>query len=149
MARDSTSAPAARGPALTARAIFAVLALAALLALGLAQRLKDHKALIDSAVWSPAGRTFDPRTQTASFSFTPYYDDRVTVAIVSRASGRTVATVARNLPVVGWHRTAKLPWDGRTARGALAPPGDYEVSVHFTRLDRTTIVPELLLEVGR
>jgi hypothetical protein len=131
-----------------ARITFALLLLASVAALLLAQHLKDRHALIDSAAWTPAGHGFEPLTQTASFSFKPYYHDRLTVSIVSDRTGRVIAVVRRDMDVVGWQRTATIAWNGRTSSGAPAPPGYYGVEVHFARLDRTTIVPELTLEVA-
>ena len=143
--RDPTPPRATR----PARITFALLLVATPAALLVAQHLKSRHALVDSGAWSPAGRSFDAAGPPAKFSFKAYYDDEVTVSIVAQANGHVVAVVARDAPVTGYVRSTTFRWDGRTASGALAPAGDYEVEVHFARLDRTTIVPEIELEVGR
>jgi hypothetical protein len=124
-----------------------VLALAAVAALLIAQHLKHEQPLVDSAIWQPSASTFDPRTTGASVSFRAHYADDVSVSIVSTQTGRAVATIARGYAVVPWHRTKRLPWNGRTTSGALVPAGRYVVDIHFDRLDRTTQLPQASFDV--
>lgn len=134
-------------PAPLARIAVALLVLASLAALFIAQHLKDDGALVQAnAVWHPTGG-FDPRTATERFSFRTSYDDDVTVSILSSHTGRVVAVVARHLAVNKDARTAVLAWNGRTRSGALAPRGNYTAEVHFDRLDRTAPIPQLRFKV--
>jgi hypothetical protein len=132
-----------------ARVALALLALATAGALLIAQHLKTRTALAGSAIWRPSSGVFDPRTSTASFSFTSPYHDHVTVSIVSGETGRVVAVLARNYSVVPYRRTERFPWTGRTATGAFEPNGTYVVQVHFDRLDRTTQVPQASFDLMR
>lgn len=120
----------------------ALLAIATVVGLLVAQHLKDDPALIqaNAVVWSPSSGYFDPRHEVARVSFVTPYHDRLTVSVVSARSGKVVAVLARNYRKHGY-RSYFPPWNGRTSSGALAPPGNYAVSVRFAGLDRTTRVP--------
>ncbi len=131
-----------------ARIALALLALATVGALLIAQHLKHESPLLDSGVWQPNTRTFDPQIAHASVSFKPYYRDDVSVSVVSATTGAVVAVLAHGYPVIGYHRTESFPWNGRTADGHLAPPGKYFVDVHFDHLDRTTQIPQVVFRVG-
>jgi hypothetical protein len=126
-----------------------VLALATVGALLIAEHLKSEKALTTSAIWQPSAGVFDPQVSSASFSFTSPYADRVGVSVVSSATGRIVAVIARDYPLTRYHRTAQFQWSGRTSTGALEPNGRYVVQVHFDRRDRTTQVPQINFELSR
>jgi hypothetical protein len=128
-----------------ARIALALLVLATFAALLLAQHLKDEAPLVGSAAWKPVG-VFDPRSGDATLSFRTPYADRITVSIVSAQTGKVVAVLAHNLPEHGYTRQT-FPWDGRTASGAAAPSGYYEVAVHFARLNRTPLVPSLRVDL--
>lgn len=132
-----------------ARIALALLALATVGALLIAEHLKSRTALAGSAIWQPSSGPFDPRTATASFSFTSPYSDHVTVSIVSGETGKVIAVIARNYPIARYRRTERFPWNGRSATGALEPSGTYVVQVHFDRLDRTTRVPQISFDLMR
>jgi hypothetical protein len=121
-----------------------VLAVAVAAALLAAQHLKDKPPLIDGTgvVWHPARGLIDPRTQPISFSFYARYDDRLDVAVVAERSGAVVATLARDVAARPFERL-RFHWAG----AASAPPGAYEVRVHFARLDRTTTVPSISFDL--
>lgn len=121
-----------------------VLAIAVAVALLVAQQLKNKPPLIDGegVVWHPAVGLIDPRTQPVRFSFYARYDDRIDVTIVSEQTGRTVATLERDLSVRPFERRY-FHWPG----AAGARPGLYEVRVHFARLDRTTLVPAISFDL--
>lgn len=116
------------------------LAVAVAVALLVAQHLKDKAPLIDGTgvVWHPAQGLIDPRTQAVSFSFYARYSDKLDVSVIAKRTGRTVAALARELPARPFERLY-FRWPGASS----APPGAYEVRVHFARLDRTTIVPSI------
>jgi hypothetical protein len=99
----------------------------------------------------------------AIFSFVTTRNDAITVSIVSESSGafvayarhwaggvfpNPIAPIARNVTMHRYLRQHFI-WDGRSQSGSLVPGGDYEVQVHFTRLDRTLLIPGLVLNVIR
>jgi flagellar hook assembly protein FlgD len=134
-------------PAPLARIAVALLVLATLAALLIAQHLKHEGALVQAnAVWHPTSG-FDPQTTTERFNFRTSYDDHVTVSVVSSATGKVVAVIARELAVSKYARSATLAWNGRTRSGAPAPSGNYTAQVHFDRLDRTATIPQLVFKV--
>ncbi len=120
------------------------LAVAVAVALLVAQHLKDKPPLIDGTgvVWHPAQGLIDPRAQPISFSFYTRYRDDLDVAVIATRTGRAVAALARDLPARPFERL-DFRWPGAKS----APPGGYEVRVHFARLDRTTIVPSISFEL--
>jgi hypothetical protein len=127
---------------------FALLVLATVAALAIAQRLKHEGPLVDSnAIWMPSRGTLDPSTSPASFTFVTNYRDDLTVSIVSASSGRVVKVLARGYAVVVHHRTGQFSWNGSTLDRAAAPDGTYAVEVHFDHLDRTVRVPEISFDV--
>jgi hypothetical protein len=122
--------------------------LASVAALLVAQKLKHDSPLINAnAIWMPNSGTFDPQRTPATFTFQTYYNDRVTVSIVSRRSAKTVAVLARNYPVHRYRRTKQFSWNGSITGGGLAPAGTYVVAVHFERLDRTPTIPEVRFDL--
>lgn len=127
-----------------ARIVLALLALAAAVALLVAQHLKNEPPLIagTGVVWHPAQGPIDAHTQPITFSFYTAYDDNLDVSVVAEPAGRTIAVLARDLPA---HKGLRLYF--RWPSAASAPPGTYEVAVHFDRLDRTTIVPTISFEL--
>jgi hypothetical protein len=131
-----------------ARIALAVLALAAIGALLIAQHLKHEQPLVNTnEIWHPSSGAFDPRNAPASFSFTSFYRDELTVAIVSKQTGRVVAVIARDYPLATY-RTETFSWPGTTLKGNLAPRGTYIVQVHFDHLDRTTQLPQVAFHVS-
>ncbi len=130
------------------RITVALLAIATVVALLVAQHLKDDPALIqaDAVVWSPSSGYFDPRREAARVSFVTPYHYRLTVSIVAARTGRVVAVLVRDYRVRGY-RSEFPAWNGRTASGSPAPPGDYAVSVRFAGLDRTTRVPYVIFRI--
>ena len=136
----ATRAEAAPG----ARIVLALLAVAVAVALLLAQHLKGDPPLIDGTgvVWHPTHGLIDPRTQPISFSFYARYRDHLDVRIIAEPSGRTVTTLARDVPVRPFERL-HFGWPG----ASRAPRGIYEVEVHFARLDRTVVVPSISFEL--
>lgn len=151
-AREPGGAPPARrlnAATTPARVALALLVLATLAALLIAQHLKHESPLVVAdAVWHPTG-AFDPRRGPARFTLRTNYDDDLTVSIVSARTGRAVAVIARDYAVARGRRTAPaFRWEGRTSDGAYAPAGPYVVDVHFKRLDRTTEVPQIRFDVS-
>jgi hypothetical protein len=132
-----------------ARIALALLALAAVGALLIAQHLKHEPPLvIDDAIWHPSHGPFDPRSTTAVFSFQTHYRDELTVSILSTRTGKAVRLLASAYPVAPYLRTEDFHWNGRTSSGALAPAGNYDVQVHFDRLNRTTQIPQVSFHVS-
>lgn len=148
MPSNRTESGGTTGAAPLARIALALLALATVGALLIAQQLKHESPLLNSGVWHPNTGTFDPQIAGATVSFKPYYRDDVSVSIVAAKTGGVVAVLARGYPVMGYHRTESFPWNGRTAAGRLAPPGKYLVQVHFDHLDRTTQIPQVAFRVA-
>jgi len=128
-----------------ARIIVVLLAIAAAGALLAAQHLKGRQPLLDSAVWRPPAGVFEPQNGPATVSFKPYYADTLTVSVVH--DGKLVAVIGRDYRDRAYQRSATFAWNGRTATGRRAAPGDYQVEVHFQRLDRTTLVPSVEFEI--
>jgi hypothetical protein len=125
----------------------ALLAIATVIGLLVAQHLKDDPALIqaNAVVWSPSSGYFDPRHEVAEVSFVTPYANRLTVSVVSARSGKVVAVLARNYRTHGYR--SDFFWHGETSSGTPAPPGDYAVSVRFAGLDRTTRVPSAAFDI--
>ncbi len=142
----SATGPSSATP--LARIVLALLVLATLGGLAIAQQLKHEEPLVRAgAIWRPT-LSFDPRSRAASLTFETSYQDDVTVSIVSARTGKVVAILEpRDEPVRGWHRTRPFYWYGRTSSGALAPTGSYTAEVHFRRLERTAPIPSLVLHV--
>ncbi len=133
-----------------AAAVLASLALATAGALLIAQHLKDKLPLIGAdAIWHPNGRPFHPLTETAAFSFSTRYRDRVSVSVVAARTGRIVTVLERQYPVAPYRHTKTFYWDGSGTSGQLAASGSYVVDVHFDRLDRTVQVPQVLFTLAR
>lgn len=148
MPTSRSEPPGRQAAAPLARIVFGLLALAAVAALLIAQQLKGHQALVGSGDWRPIG-AFDPSTQTAWVSFTTAYSDRLTISVVSARTGTVVAKLATNYPLRADHRSKTFLWNGRTKSGSFAPNGDYDVTVHFQRLDRTPGIPGVEFELKR
>jgi hypothetical protein len=137
------------GAAALARIALALLALATVGALLIAEQLKHEHPLINAnAIWRPTAGAFDPATTAASFSFTSFYPDDLSVSIVSKQTGDVVAAIARRYPLTTY-RTRTFKWPGTTLTGARAPAGTYYVQVHFDRLDRTTDVPQVSFDLAK
>jgi len=128
-----------------------VVVVATFLAIFYAQELKGRPRLL---LWPTAGVVrFQPTgvlanphlTRFAHFNVRASVGDTLEVAIVSRRSGRTVRVFT--VPVHEYRHRA-LTWDGRSAAGALQPPGTYEISVHFVRADQTVLAPKTLDLLG-
>lgn len=140
-----------------AAAVFALLVLACFAALIVTQRLKHTPTLVQNFKmphsFTPAGT--GPHKEEA-ISFKLAKADEVTVTIVD-ASGAQVATLLRDLPVPRYKQLS-LRWNGHVGeahgyraitsasghrfllpnnRGALAPPGDYQVRVALRAQKRT------------
>jgi hypothetical protein len=131
-----------------ARIALALLALAAIGALLVAQHLKHEHPLVNTnEIWRPSSGAFDPRNAPASFSFTSFYRDELTITIVSKQTGRVVAVIARDYRLATY-RTETFSWPGTTLSGTLAPSGTYVVRVHFDHLDRTTQLPQVAFHVS-
>lgn len=135
------ASPSVERAAPLARGVLAVLVVAAVAALFYAQALKHRDPLLKN----PLGvDSFQPSAGVqAGFKVKSTIDDVLTITVVTPA-GRPVAVVRQHLRV-RTDRSAKLHWDGRTAAGALAPPGSYELRVHFTRAGTTLIVPGFVM----
>jgi hypothetical protein len=132
-----------------AQLVLGLLALATLVGLVTAQRLKgrpaDLRAVYVAPFFSPNG---DGRRDTMSVSFRLADADEVGVTILD-ADRRTVRRLAVDEPVPA-RRRARFRWDGRTATGALAPRGTYRVRVGLRRRDRTIdLVATTRLRVAR
>jgi hypothetical protein len=97
--------------------------------------------------WATSSGAFDPRNAPASFSFTSFYRDELTITIVSKQTGRVVAVIARDYRLATY-RTETFSWPGTTLSGTLAPSGTYVVRVHFDHLDRTTQLPQVAFHVS-
>jgi hypothetical protein len=133
-----------------ARASFAALVIATFLAIFYAQELKHRDPLLKKprggtisfkpvGALPPSGRIhhfahFDVRATEA---------DTLRVAVVSERSQRLEFVIVVSVrPYV----SRGVSWNGRTAAGALAPPGLYSLRVHFEH-HGATIRPRLLLRL--
>jgi hypothetical protein len=128
---DGSGRPA--GTAL-ARGLVALLVLATLGALLLAQHLKHESPLVGGAVWHGARAGAAP-----TFSFQTFYRDHVTVTVRSERSGEVAAVIARDYQAHRYERTPTWRWNGASRAAA----GSYDVQAHFVGLDRTVTVPKI------
>ncbi len=119
-----------------AQMLFAVLALATLGALILSQRLKDEPGLVRRVKvtyrFSPNGDGYRDR---AMIRFVLGRPDVVTVAVVD-GRGQVVRRLAAEcrLPAA---RKVRLPWDGRTDAGDVAPEGAYRLRLSLRHAGRS------------
>jgi hypothetical protein len=163
---DTTQASDVRALRRDGAVVFAVLVLATVGGLFLAQRIKHTPTSVQGFEFHPL--SFSPtgpvRTSTR-VSFRIAHADAVTVTIVG-SSGETVATLVRDLP---WQRYLRLclTWNGRRGvghvepnaparaaagicpaepavslpSGRVAPAGDYRVRVGLRRTGHSVISP--------
>jgi hypothetical protein len=142
------TAPSLRA-AVLARAAFALLVVASVAALFLAQALKSESPLVFWPIshtdrFAPSG--VGGLKHEAHFRLKITVDDVVDVWVVTTA-GREVDMLAAKLPMHEWVHRA-LHWDGTTSAGTAAAPGTYELKVRLEHAGQTLIVPgfRLLLE---
>ncbi len=151
-----------------ARVVFALLVLGCFAALLVTQRLKHTPTLVQefkrTDVIAPAS---SGALEEERIAFKLAKADEVTVTI-ENASGETVATLVRNLPV-GRYKTLSLRWNGRRGiahgygvlqladgyrtllprnRGTVAPAGEYTVRVNLRHEDRSVPSPRTFKLVG-
>ncbi|HEY3970872.1 MAG TPA: hypothetical protein VGL79_05685 [Solirubrobacteraceae bacterium] len=151
-----------------ARIVFVLLVIGCFAALLITQRLKHTPTLVQEPklthVIEPAS-TGESKEEHIAFKLAK--TDRVTV-VVESASGETVATLVRDLPV-GRYKTLSLRWNGHRGgargysllrkadgyttlvphnHGALAPPGEYSVRVELRQEDRSVPFPHTFKLVG-
>lgn len=125
-----------------ARVVLAALVVAAVAGLFYAQALKHRDPLLKNPL--PGVDSFQPSAgQQAGFRVRSTIDDVLAITVVTPA-GRPVAVIRPHLRV-RTDRSIKLHWDGRTAAGALAPAGEYELRVHFARAGTTLVVPGFVM----
>jgi hypothetical protein len=133
-----------RGPGavLLARAAFAVLVVASVAALFIAQELKREIPLIKGhsrPIAFPG-----PGYQFAHFHLEASLGGFIDVTILSASSDRPVKVIASHLRIYEYRRFS-LEWTGTTSSGAPAAPGVYVVEVHFESPARTVTVPDFQL----
>ena len=169
MSDSAAAPPAAAAPAPAAPsgdplvpAVFAVLVLACFAAFFITQRLKHTPTVLQRFERTP---TFDPRSGTPEdreehISFKLSSADDVTVQVVNSNLG-VVATLLAGYPVQRYKQLS-LRWNGRrgyargyrvlvsasghrsvlpATGGALAPAGEYRVSVKLRRQNREVLSP--------
>jgi hypothetical protein len=138
-----------------ARLSLVALVAATFLAIFYAQELKREKKLLlrpypGVEMFEPGGggKAVSGFDEEAHFSVRASVPDTLEVSIVSERTHRTVfVTNVR----VREYRSVPVTWDGRTAAGTPAPPGDYRLSIHFRDRDRTvqaTLTLDLLRPRG-
>jgi len=131
----------ARAPAFAA-AVLALLVAAGVFALFRDQELKREPPLLKkphgNIVFQPSG-TGHPLRREAHFDVRATLGDVLEVTVVTPA-GRAVDVIA-SLLRVREYRSVHLDWNGRTTAGVPAPPGLYDLRVHFEHGGQTTIVP--------
>jgi hypothetical protein len=120
-----------------ARAVFAVVVVAAFAAFVITQRLKHTPTVVQQIRETPyiAPGILGHRTERISFKLKQA--DLVTVTIED-SQGRTVATVASDLPVSRYH-TCAVAWNGKTTSGALAQQGSYTARFTLKRQGRSIL----------
>jgi hypothetical protein len=159
-ARGQTGATAA-GSDRPARVVFALLVIACFVAFFLTQHLKHTPTAVQSFKLTPY---FSPtpagHVKAERISFKLAQADEVTATIVD-ASGTTVATLLRDVPVARYKQLS-LRWNGRAGRarklveasgphgsrivtpkntGRPTPAGEYRVRVSLRRQQRTVLSP--------
>ena len=130
-----------------ARLTLVLLAAATFLAIFYAQELKREDPLLKYAKppvvrFRPVGPRQPHVSREAHFDLRTSVNDTLIVSIVSRGSGRTVAVLPPQ-PMQAYRHRA-LTWDGRTARGTLAPVGVYTLAIRFMRAQQTVRPPMTL-----
>lgn len=136
------AAGAGRAPRLSAVTlaccVFALLVAGSVVAVFYAQELKREVPLVNGHGGVTSFPT--PRDRDAHFHLKVSVNDVLDIAVVTANGGQLVQVIARDRRVSGYQKF-ELTWNGRTADGAAAAPGDYSVRVRFERHDRTVIVP--------
>lgn len=138
--------------ATVARLSFALLAIATFLAIFYAQELKGRSALLLRPnrsfvqAFQPAGPLRTPAThREAHLRVQASVTDTLEVGIVSVRTGVVAAVLV--VPVHAY-RSAYPVWNGTTAPGRLAAPGDYRLRIHFEHRGSTVLAPETLRLLG-
>ena len=131
-----------RSAVLLARATFAVLVVAVVAAVFIAQALKREVPLINghSRPMSFPG----PHHHFAHFHLRATLGGYVDVTVLTASGERPVKVIADHLRIHEY-QSFPLTWDGTTTAGTPARPGRYLVEVHFERYGRTAIVPGFVL----
>jgi flagellar hook capping protein FlgD len=137
-------ARAARAATL-ARVALAVLVAAGVVAFFIAQAVKREAPLVNGHGGVTRFRPDGPGVREAHFHLKLSVGDVVEVSVLN-AAGREVQVIARERRVREYQRF-ELVWNGTTAAGALATPGDYRVEVRLERTGRTVVVPNFQLVV--
>ncbi len=130
-----------------ARLTLVLLAAATFFAIFYAQELKREDPLLKYATprvvrFQPVGPRQPHVSREAHFDLRTSVNDTLRVSIVSVASGRAVA-VLPPAPMSAYRHRA-LAWNGRTARGVLAPVGAYMLAIRFVRAHQTVTPPMTL-----
>jgi hypothetical protein len=138
----------AGGAAPLARAVLAALVVASVAAFFYAGVLKRETPLLlkpypGTDGFQPAGGS--TLNRAAHFHVRASVGDVLDVRVLT-TGGRLVAVLRTGLRVREY-RTIRLSWDGRTSSGSLAPPGFYELQVHFLHAARTVVAPGFLMHL--
>jgi hypothetical protein len=133
---------AADGP--LARAVFALLVVGCFVAFFLTYHLNHAPTAVQRFQMLPV---FSPTPHGANkvetISFKLDHADEATVTVLSVATGRYVATLASDRPMLRYHQT-DFRWNGHTGprqQGPLAPGGYYRVRVHLRHQGATVLSP--------
>lgn len=127
-----------------ARAAFAVLVAASVLAFFYAQALKGRDPLVKG--WTHADLRFPrPGARYAHFHVTATVSGPLSASIVAVRGGRTVDVVHL---VVRRYRRHEVVWDGRASTGAPAPPGAYRVTIRVNGAPAPVALTGLTLTLG-
>jgi hypothetical protein len=142
-----------------AKGVFAALVVASFAAFAITQHLKHTPTAVQNFKMTPyLLPSSSGRRRLEHLSFRIAQAGEVTVAIVD-SSGREIVTLLRERPLARYHQLS-FEWDGRRGpttppapaagtphdpllpidRGALAPPGEYRVSVSLRSLHRPAVL---------
>jgi hypothetical protein len=122
-----------------ARAVFALLVAASVVAFFVTQRLKHTPTVLQRVLES---NSFAPGVhdhELEKISFKTKQADLVTVSIKT-TGGAYVAALVTRAPMPRY-RQCRVDWNGLTSAGRLAPPGSYTAWFAFERQDRTIPAP--------
>ena len=128
-----------------ARTVFALLVCATFAAFFAAQSLKTSPPRVqDLTVNEFFSPNQDGRFERARAAFVLKRTDDVTATVVDGA-GDDVRVIARDRTLPAGERM-RVVWDGRRARGAMAPDGVYRIRLNLRRQGRAIVLPRNIVK---
>lgn len=136
-----------RRPVSAGAAVFALLVVLTIAALGWSQHLKRDPLVLDRVTFgTAASHSFTPngdcRFDRERVRFRVTRSDHAIVQVVA-PGGRLVITLARDEYLKRYHFFTFF-WDGRSRNDGIAPPGRYKLRVKLLGQERSLVPPGVI-----